>query len=503
MSRPHPLPAARWPTREEAAASRLFSPLRVGAFETRTRTWVPAMVPWRATEDGEVTQDVLDWYRRFALGRPGVLVVEATAVRDVPSGPLLRIGHDRFVPGLRRLVETVREASAGETRLVIQVIDFLAVKRRPEKEKWVRRFLVVEERHRVALARIPGCALAAQGSDEDVRAALLALPHETLLALLDGRERRDLEFGYRESVDDTHLPHIAELPLVLPGLFAAAARRARAAGFDGVELHCAHAYTLASFLSRTNERTDGYGGSPEGRVRLPLEVYAAVRREVGHEFTIGCRFLGDEVIPGGSRVGEAVLYGELFARAGMDFLSLSKGGKFDDARQPRVGEAVYPYTGPSGAECMPTVRIDDPGEPGSRGPFGRNLGLARAVRERLRAIGLSTPVVGCGGICTFEAAEQALARGDCDLVGAARQTLADPDWWLKLELGRGAEVRRCVFTNYCEGLDQRHKQVTCKLWDRDLSTPDPWPRAGSSSALSSDGRRRLVAPPWRAAPNRA
>ena len=281
---------------------------------------------------------------------------------------------------------------------------------------------------------------------------------------------------------------------MLPGLFAAAARRAREAGFDGVELHYAHAYTMASFLSRTNERGDGYGGSLEGRVRLPLEVFAAVRREVGHDFTVGCRFLGDEVIEGGSRVEDAVGYGELFARAGMDFLSLSKGGRFEDARQPRVGEAVYPYTGPSGHECMPTVRIDEPDEPGARGPFGRNLGLARAVRERLRAVGLGTPVVGGGGICTFEQAEQALEHGDCDLVGAARQSLADPDWWLKVERGDGAEVRRCVFTNYCEGLDQRHKQVTCKLWDRDLSTPDPWQREGGPIALSRDGKRRMVAP---------
>ena len=61
------------------------------------------MVPWRATEDGFVTDDVLDWYERFAKGRPGGLVIEATGIRDVPSGPLLRIGHDRFIPGLKRV----------------------------------------------------------------------------------------------------------------------------------------------------------------------------------------------------------------------------------------------------------------------------------------------------------------------------------------------------------------------------------------------------------------
>jgi 2,4-dienoyl-CoA reductase-like NADH-dependent reductase (Old Yellow Enzyme family) len=127
----HPIPAALWPTAEEAARSMLFRPIRIGSLELEGRTWVPAMVPWRATEDGFVTQDNLDWYRRFAEGRPAAIVVEATGVRDIPSGPLLRIGHDRFLPGLKQLVETVRAASDGHTKLFIQIIDFLAVKRRP------------------------------------------------------------------------------------------------------------------------------------------------------------------------------------------------------------------------------------------------------------------------------------------------------------------------------------------------------------------------------------
>ena len=110
---PHPIPDARWPSREEAAGSLLFSPIEVGSFTAEQRTWVPAMVPWRATAEGDVTQDVLDWYGRFADGRPGVLVVEATGIRDVPSGPLLRIGHDRHLPGLRELVRTVRERADG------------------------------------------------------------------------------------------------------------------------------------------------------------------------------------------------------------------------------------------------------------------------------------------------------------------------------------------------------------------------------------------------------
>src|SRR5262249_6296 len=157
---------------------------------------------------------------------------------------------------------------------------------------------------------------------------------------------------------------------VLPALFADASALAREVGFDGVELHFAHAYTMASFLSRTNTRSDGWGGSLENRARLPLEVFRAVRAKVGADYTVGCRYLGDEASDGGSRIDDARYFGVEFARAGFDFLSISKGGKFDDAKQPKVGEAVYPYTGPSGHECMPTVRIDDASDPSSRGPFG-------------------------------------------------------------------------------------------------------------------------------------
>src|SRR5256885_3987322 len=149
----HPLPPARWPSREEAAAARWFSPIQIGKNLTaRERTWVPAMVPWRATDDGFVTPEVLDWYARFAEGQPGVLVVEATGIRDVASGPLLRIGDDRFIPGLRRLVDTVRERSQGRTRLFIQAIDFVAVRRRPEPEKFFGRYLAVTDSLRAQIA---------------------------------------------------------------------------------------------------------------------------------------------------------------------------------------------------------------------------------------------------------------------------------------------------------------------------------------------------------------
>ncbi len=430
------------------------------------------MVPWRSNEEGFVTPEVLAWYGRFAQGRPGAIVVEATGIRDVPSGPLLRIGHDRFLPGLRELAETVRERSGGHTKLFIQLIDFLRIRRRPPRERFLRRFLSITDAHRKAVGA---------DDDEAVREALMAMDDDGLAGVLSERELEALRFGDRERVTDLHLPHIAELPQVLPGLFADAAARAEQAGFDGVELHYAHAYTMASFLSARNTRTDGYGGEAADRVRLPLEVFDAVRSRVGDAFCVGCRFLADEIIEGGSGIADAAYFGRRFAEAGMDFLSLSRGGKFEDALQPKEGWSAYPYTGPSGYECMPTVFSD------AKGPFGRNVDAVAHVREGVRAAGHDTPAVVAGGIGSFAQAEAILQAAQADVVGAARQSLADPDWFAKVLEGRGADVRRCKYTNYCEALDQKHKQVTCQLWDRqELDAPDVM--------LSLDGRRRLTAP---------
>jgi len=135
---------------------------------------------------------------------------------------------------------------------------------------------------------------------------------------------------------------------------------------------------------------------------------------------------------------------------------------------------------------MPTVRI------GEGGPFGRNVALAARVRRHLRDAGQDTPVVTAGGICSPWQAEEILRRGEADVVASARQTLADPDWFLKIRHGHGEEVRRCLFTNYCEALDQAHKEVTCQRWDRTFSDDeDP-----VAVPLAADGRRRLVPPAW-------
>lgn len=472
----HKTQPGRWPLKDEVEQATLFSPYASGRLEHKDRTWVPAMVPWRATEEGEVTDDVIDWYARFAQGRPGAIVVEATGIRDVPSGPLLRISHDRFIPGLNRLVDAVKSASRGHTKLYIQIIDFLRIRRKPKFDRFIDQYLVISDQIRTKLS-------ADLNSDLDVRELLKTFDLETLKHILPDREFENMTRGARERVTDTHLSHIAALPDVLPDLFAKAALRAERAGFDGVELHYAHAYTMASFLSKRNTRKDGYGGVRENRIKLPLEVFQKVRQDVSDRFVVGCRMLAQECIEGGSDVEDAAYFATEFAKAGMDFISLSRGGKFEDAADPKVGRAIYPYTGRSGYECMPQIISD------AIGPFERNRASTEFIRSHLQLNNLSVPVVIAGGIYGFEQAESLLKSNVADFMGFARQALADPDWFEKVRTGHGSDVRICTYTNYCEGLDQKHKMVTCHLWDR-LQLDDP------NIKRTPDGKRRTLAPPW-------
>lgn len=412
----------------------LFSPLQLNGVRVPNRVWLPAMVTWLSNDAGEVTEDITRRYVRYARGGAGMIVLEAMGIRDVPSGPLLRIGHDRYVPALTELARRIH--GEGDVRVIPQVIDFLKIARRDQNRSLAR----LESRY-------PGCS---------------AWSETELQARLSPREWRDHAWGYRQQIEDLGITEIKSLP----GLFAGAARRSREAGFDGVELHFAHAYTMASFLSATNARTDDYGGSRENRVRLALEVIDAVRAEVGRDYLVGCRFLGCEDVPGGTEVEDAAWFGVEFASAGLDFLSISRGGRFEDAKRPKIGDAAYPYTGHSGTMCMPTREY----------PVGTNLHLPAAIRAAVRAAGFETPVVGAGRINTFEIAEGALQAGQLDLVGMARGLLADPDWPRKVF--QGQEPHFCRYTNVCEALDRNHLPVRCQLWMKlpngGMHPPDEW-----------------------------
>ncbi|HVH44040.1 MAG TPA: NADH:flavin oxidoreductase [Labilithrix sp.] len=296
--------------------------------------------------------------------------------------------------------------------------------------------------------------------------------------------------GWRQTVD---MLSVAEIDAIVDA-YGAAAVRARECGFDGVELHMAHAYTLASFLSRVNPRKDDYGGSLANRLRLPLRVVKHVRQRVGDDFTIGVRFLGEECIRNGYTVLDAGPIAIELARAGVDYVSLSAGGKFEDARVIE-GEPPYPYTGYSGDRCMP----------GNAYPDGANLYIPEAVRAALRAAALETPVIAVGKIGSLALAEKVIERGQGDLVGLARALLADPDLPKKWRAGREDTVVRCVYGNVCKALDESFRRVDCTLWPKKLGQapesgdcePPAWPDGGAGlRAECKDGKILLR---WQAA----
>lgn len=292
--------------------------------------------------------------------------------------------------------------------------------------------------------------------------------------------------GWRQMVGELSIKDLE----ALPALFADAARRAEAAGFDGVELHMAHAYTLSSMLSRMNRRRDHYGRTLENRLRLPTAVLEAVKAAVPASFAVAVRFDAEECVRHGYSVAESSQFAVRFAELGAAYVSLSAGGKFEDA-QHREGRPLYPYTGYSGDRCMP----------GDTYPDAANIWMARAVRTELRRRGHETPVLGSGKIGNVELAEQVLNQGSCDLVGMARALLADPYLPVKTSSGRADDVVRCIYCNVCKSLDENFKTVVCYLWPKgSLQAPRPdepskadigWPADTRVTALVEPGSVRL------------
>lgn len=285
--------------------------------------------------------------------------------------------------------------------------------------------------------------------------------------------------GWRQTIDSLSIEEIDQII----EQFGDTAARARDAGYDGVELHSAHAYTLSSFLSRLNPRRDEYDGRTlEGRLRMFGKVMDSVRRKVGHDWPVGVRFLSEECIKDGYTVEEARLIALRMAQLGVDYISLSIGGKFEDAIYTE-GEPLYPYTGYSGDRCMP----------GEWYPPLTNAANVARIKAFLVEHGHDVPLVCAGKISMPEEAERVLQEGGADIIGMARQHLADPDWPRKVREGRDDEIVTCIWCNVCKHLDERFKEVHCFLWPKGArQAPGDAPEA--APAWPADGAGLTVAP---------
>jgi 2,4-dienoyl-CoA reductase (NADPH2) len=217
--------------------------------------------------------------------------------------------------------------------------------------------------------------------------------------------------------------------------FASAARRARDAGFDLVELHGGTGYLLAQFVSpRTNRRSDAYGGSLENRMRFPLETLKRVQDAVG-DFPVGYRFLAHEWLPDGLEPTESVAFARVLSENGIAYISVM-GGTYESFFLPEI------------------VRISK--KPGFMVP------LAQAVKKHV-----SVPVIAAGRISTPKLADAIIEKGKADLIGLARMLWADPLWVKKARQGRAQDIVACSpRCNACMELVMKGQPAFCTRWDR-------------------------------------
>jgi dimethylglycine catabolism A len=226
---------------------------------------------------------------------------------------------------------------------------------------------------------------------------------------------------------------------------ASAARRARNAGADAVELKCCHSTIIPAFLSRHwNRRKDEYGGNTEGRMKYPLEIYLAMRQLVGGDFPVGIRLGADDFLPDGNTLTHTRVIAKKFAEMGIDYLSHSAGF---------IGERDS-----KGVRPFPTSKYDDNAgipycayrvQPVEWMPDGTNVYLGEDLRNTLREAGYSIPVITAGKISNPKFAEDILQEERADLIGLCRPLMRDPDWAIKARESRVKEIKRCLFCNQC------------------------------------------------------
>jgi 2,4-dienoyl-CoA reductase-like NADH-dependent reductase (Old Yellow Enzyme family) len=362
-----------------------------------------------ATEDGFVTEALTGRYQREAKGGVGLLVVEAAVVLPSRSNYNVRISDDRFIDGLRRMVDAIRETNPA-IKIGIQIMHFLKLSRS----------------------------------------------------------------GWRQKVEDFKSE---DLPVIVTQ-HAEAARRAVFAGFDFIELHMAHAYTLASFLSRSNQRTDEYGKKLQNRLRLPIEVLCAVRNVAGESYPLGVRINGEDFTTDGNTLIQSTRIARRLAKLGADYISVTAGARFEDSLTPAPNMPPDPMSGYSGHRMSPWWWF----------PELTHVYLAEGIREYVRAGGLDTPIVTAGRIRTPQQAEEILRAEQADIIGLCRALLCDPDWPVKAKAGRANQIVRCTGCNYCVEADSRYEKVTCSRWpDGSIVPPLPFlPSMAGPSALPED-----------------
>lgn len=351
----------------DAQPTSLFDPINIGRRTSRNRIVMPPMNTNLAHGDGFASERNRDYYAERAKGGAGIVILEAMFVEWAAKHRTFGMGvsEDKYIPGLAKVAHGIQEHGA------------LAMAQ-------------INHNGRLLSEDVTGLQTVAVSSFVNPATSELSLELST------------------EEVQE------------MVGKYAAAALRVQEAGFDGVEIHGAHGYLLAQFLSPfTNKRTDQYGGSLENRMRMPLQVVRRVRQLCGDDFIISYRISGEEYFQGGLTLQETTVVAQELEKAGVDLLNVSGSSLEGPAKLAKVIPCYYL-------------------------PGGYHMHAAAAMKKVV-----SIPVAGVGRINSPSQAASYIDQGKADLVAVGRQFIADAHWPNKAKEGRAGEIRRCIACNVC------------------------------------------------------
>lgn len=355
----------------------IFQSININSLTIKNRLLVPPMITNFANSDNTVSEQMINYYTARAKGGFGLIIVEALAVHLTGRGYEFGLGlwDDAFIRGCARLTASIRQNGA---KVFAQLIHAGAQ----------------------TTPRVIGT----------IPVAPTALLHP----------------GYQVLPRELAHDEIAEIIET----FGQAARRAKEAGFDGVEIHGSHGYLVSQFMSQyTNRRTDEYGGNLTGRMRVPVDILKSIRNHCGNCFPVTIRIAGDERISEGRKIEETKVAVKILDEAGYDAFHVTS------ATTATTGYVAPPYY------VEPAFNI--------------------CYAEKIKKI-TAKPVMSTGRVHDVNLMDMILSENRADMIGMGRSSIADPELPNKARRGAADEIKPCVAClQGCIGRLYMNRPITC------------------------------------------